>query len=466
MILICCTCLVLITTWFLGWCLKKKQVKDQTKDRRFPRNTEQTKDRRPLGNIEQILLNRGRKGDMYIVRTVIFSSERPISLQSVEIALSRLAERHPLLRVKVSSNGPDNEWFIPMDKMKVKVEELPNKSWLDVMEQQLSESGINVEEGPLWHVKFLSNINTEDTDVKLPHQYALVFVFDHAICDGNSFLRIMNETFLYFENEMNGNENHDRINPLPLPESLCDLADVEYRLPLSLKLIQLLISWFPSIIGRIVTRLTVKGASEWIKKINKNLIPPAVTPATNMIPMAFNQSETRQLMKACKSHNVSPFAAFQAALLTVLNDKLSLPEETEFKITVNLRPYYAKSDADYIFQQVVSYATFIPCKATIPKKNNSSDFWTLAENCKHAVHDNLVTQFDKSLQLYSIMRKIPVDILVSEPDEVTSVAIFHNLGNCSFLDRRDNCPVRVIATYGCIPQHQSPGQLFHAHCVY
>ena len=408
----------------------------------------------------------GRKGAMHIVRTAIFSSERLISLQSVEIALSRLVERHPLLRMKVSSNGPDNEWFIPMDKMKVKVEELPNKSWLDVMEQQLSESGINVEEGPLWHVKFLPNINKEDTHVKLPHQYALIFVFDHAICDGNSFLRILNETLLYFENEMNGIENYDRIKSLPLPKSPCDLADVEHRLPLSLKLVQLLITWFPSIIGRIVTRLTVKGASEWIKKININLIPPAVTPATNMIPMAFNESETRQFMKACKSHNVSPFAAFQAALLTVLNDKVSLPEETKFITTVNLRPYYAKSESDDVLQQVVSYATSISCKATTRKRNNNSDFWTLAENCKHAVHDNLVTRIDKSLQLYSIMSKIPVDILVSKPDKVISVAIFHNLGNCSFLDRRDDCPVRVIATYGCIPQHKSPGPLFHAHCVY
>ena len=188
---------------------------------------------------------------------------------------------------------------------------------------------------------------------------------------------------------MNGVENSDdNIVPLPLPECLCDLTDVEHRLPLSLKLVQLLISWFPSIFGGMVTRLTVKGASEWIRKINNNLFPPTVTPATNMIPMAFNQSETRQLMKACKSHNVSPFAAFQAALLTILSDKLNIPEEAEFHITVDLRPHYAKSDVDYIFQQVASYATCIPCKATIPKRNNNSEFWTLAENCKHAVHDN------------------------------------------------------------------------------
>ena len=72
---------------------------------------------------------------------MIFSSENPISLQSIEIALLRLAERHPLLRVKIKrsiSDYNENDWFIPMDKMEVKVEELPNKMWLDVIKQQLS----------------------------------------------------------------------------------------------------------------------------------------------------------------------------------------------------------------------------------------------------------------------------------------------------------------------------------------
>ena len=153
--------------WLLGWCRKKTIEKDQ--DRKPLGSTKQTTDRRPLGNTEQFLLNIGRIGAAHLTRAVILSSERTTSLQSVDIALSRLTERHPLLRKKVSSNGTDNDWFIPMDKMEVLVVELPDKSWLDVMEQQLSESKINVEEGPLWHVKFLPNINTEDTYVDLPH---------------------------------------------------------------------------------------------------------------------------------------------------------------------------------------------------------------------------------------------------------------------------------------------------------
>ena len=449
--------------WLLGWCRKKTIEKDQ--DRKPLGSTKQTTEGRPLGNTEQFLLNIGRKGAAHLTRAVILSSERPTSLQSVEIALSRLAERHPLLRMKVSTNGTDNDWFIPMDKMEVLVEELPDKSWLDVMEQQLSESKINVEEGPLWHVKFLPNINTEDTYVNLPHQFALIFVFDHAICDGGSMIRLINETLLCLEDEMSGVRNIDTIKSLPLPKPSCDLTDIEHRLPLSLKVVKLLISWLPFIVGGIVKRLTVKGRSEWIMKINNNLIPPAVIPATKIIPIIFNQSETTWLMKACKTHNVSPFAAFQAALLTILKDKLSLPEEIEFNITVDLRSYYAKSEEDDIFQQAVSYATFLSCKTRIPKQH-TCDFWTLAKYCKHAVHDNLVGRINNSLQFLPIIRKIPIDVLVSEPQDIESLAAFHNIGNCSFLDRRDDCPVRIIATYGGIPQHKNANSLFHASCIY
>ena len=144
-------------------------------------------------------------------------------------------------------------------------------------------------------------------------------------------------------------------------------------------------------------------------KINNSLIPPAVIPATKIIPIIFNQSETTRLMKACTTHNVSPFAAFQAALLTILKYKLSLPEEIEFNITVDLRSYYAKSEGDDIFQQAVSYATFLSCKTRIPKQN-TCDFWTLAKYCKHVVHDNLVGRINNSLQFLPIIRKIPIDV--------------------------------------------------------
>ena len=159
-------------------------------------------------------------------------------------------------------------------------------------------------------------------------------------------LPIINETLLYFENSINGFENYEKVESLPLPESLCDLTDVEHRLTLFLKVFQLLIRWIPAIMEWIVTRLIAKDNT---KNLKNNFIPPTVIPASNLVPIVFNQSETMQLMNSCKAQNLSPFAAFQAAVLTILNDKLSLPRDFKLNIPVNIRPYYSKLKQDYIY---------------------------------------------------------------------------------------------------------------------
>ena len=92
-----------------------------------------------------------RKGGLHIVCTTIFASVKPIYFKNVEKALYHLVNRHPLLRMKVKStcDNNTNDQFVRIDKMQIKLEELPDKIWLSVMEKQLSEPRINREEGPL-----------------------------------------------------------------------------------------------------------------------------------------------------------------------------------------------------------------------------------------------------------------------------------------------------------------------------
>ena len=258
--MICTSIVVLTAVWFIGCYPNKNKVQNEAMDGR------------PLGNIEQIMLNFGTNGVMYFAWTVIFSSEKPISIRNLERVLYRLAERHSLLRMKVKKcicKGIASDWFVPMEHINIKLEVLPDKEWLDVMERQLSETEINPEEGPLWHVKFLPNIQHQETDNNLPHQCALMFVFNHAICHANSMLRLINETLSNLENELKGVEDSENLESLPLPKSLYDIAEVGSRLPILLKLCQLLISVFPSsILGVIVGRLLHKDRRQWIKKLN------------------------------------------------------------------------------------------------------------------------------------------------------------------------------------------------------
>ena len=443
-------CFILTAMWLMRWHNTEKESPIVTVDRR------------PLCNFEQQLLNLGRRGCMHIVKTVIFASANPITLKNVEKCLCRLVRRHPLLRMKVKQptcNKTTNDWFVPMDQIQKNVEELADKYWLDVMEKQLSEPGINSEEGPLWHVKFLPNIDYEDTHIKLPHQFALIFVFDHAICDGNSILLIINETLSFLEDELNGVEHCENPESLPLPKSLCDIMEIENRLPLSLKFLQLLTNWFPSIAGMIANKINSKDRSWWIKNLEDNHpIKSTILPATRIVPIVFDKNETKQIMESCKSHSVSPLAALQAATLTVMIEKWHLSGEVEFNTTVNLRPHYARSGADSIYQQVANYATFFMCKIKIINEKKTTDMWCLAEACKHAVHDGLLARAENTSQLNYILSKFPFP-------PIKAMAFFVNLGKCLFLDRTDDCPVRAIAIRGSVPVHYS-NELFNIHCVY
>ena len=431
-LLIFSLCVVLTMMWLLGWNPKKKEA------------AKKATDRRALGNYEQMDLNLGREGGLSIVSTIIVASLRPISLEKVEKALCRLAKRHPLLRMKIKQsigNKTANDWFVPMDNMKIKIEELPDYIWLDVMEKQLSIPIINREEGPLWHVKFLPNINTEDTHIKLPHQCALIFVFDHVMSDGGTLMHLINETLSFLGDDLNNVEHSDHIDSLPLPISICDITDIDNNLPFSLKCLKLLIKWFPSILGMIV-----KG-QKFMNCVNKNIDKTSIS-ATNIIPTTFNEEETRAILKACKAHSVSPLAALQAAMITILTEKQHISREIEFVTTVDLRGYYPECQANYKYQQVANYATLVPCKITIPEEKTNTDFWSLAKSCKHAVHDNLLTRIKYNLQLFLIISKF----LFENQSQISQIT-FTNLGNCSFLNRKDDCPIRLLAFYGGTSMH-------------
>ena len=436
-LLIFSMCLVLTMMWFLGWKPKKKEASNEANDRRT------------LGNYEQVYLNLGRKGGLSIVKTAIFASLKPIYLENVEKALCRLAKRHPLLRMKIKQsicNKTTNDWFVPIDKMNIKLEELPDKIWLDVMEKQLSDPIINREEGPLWHVKFLPNINTEDTHIKLPHQCALIFVFDHAMSDGGALMHLINETLLFLEDDLNDVDISDNIDSLPLPKSVCDITDIENKLPFSFKCIKLLIRWFPCILGMIVKQQRSKNCV--IKNMAKSSLKRNKVSATHMIPTTFNEKDTKAIMKACKSHYVSPLAAIQAAMITILTEKQYISGEIEFTATVDLRRYYPECKANDKYQQVANYVTLVPCKITIPEEKINNDFWSLAESCKHAVHDKLLTRIRYNLQLFLIMSKFPFQ----HPSQISQIT-FTNFGNCSFLNRQDGCPIRLLAFYGGTSMH-------------
>ena len=61
---------------------------------------------------------------------------------------------------------------------------------------------------------------------------------------------------------------------------------------------------------------------------------------------------------------------------------------------------------------------------------------------------------------------VPVDVMVSKPQNITDLVTFANLGNCSFLDRKEGSPVQAIATYGCTSRHKGPKPILSIYLIY
>ena len=100
------------------------------------------------------------------------------------------------------------------------------------------------------------------------------------------------------------------------------------------------------------------------KNMAKTSLKRNMVSATNMIPTTFNEKDTKAIMKACKVHYVSPLAAIQAAMITILTEKQYISGEIEFTATVDLRRYYPACKANDKYQQVANYATLAPCEIT------------------------------------------------------------------------------------------------------
>ena len=225
--------------------------------------------------------------------------------------------------------------------------------------------------------------------------------------DGGALMHLINETLLFLEDDLNDVEHSDHIDSLPLLKSVCDITDIENKLPFSLKCIKLLIRWFPSILGRIVKQQ--KSKNFVTENMAKTSLEQNMVSATNMIPTTFNEKETKASMKTCKAHYVWPLAAIRAAMITILTEKQYISGEIEITATVDLRRYYPECKANYKYQQVANYVTLVPCKIEISEEKTNTDFWRLAESCKHVVHDNLLTRIRYNMQLFLIMSKFPFE---------------------------------------------------------
>ncbi len=141
------------------------------------------------------------------------------TIETISSALKLLQKRHPFLQVNIV-NGKNGLYFSYQQNQEIPlriVKKNKNSLWKEILEEELN-CQIDSQHNCLLRVTYitLSEDNTSE----------FIFLMNHAICDGVSFLKLCNTFFGYCEQIINGEEVI--IQPLtlmPAPESLLPIKN-------------------------------------------------------------------------------------------------------------------------------------------------------------------------------------------------------------------------------------------------
>lgn len=419
---------------------------------------------RRLGYTEKIMYIEQKKGNLLLCNALILQSKKKISEDYIRMALTMLAERHPLLSKCVREDVCEGEYFFKdMEEFQADIRVDTSENWMNVMENELLKKFENTEKGPLWRVVLLPDAcykNCVKSDQSF--QCVCLFIFHHSIVDGTSYARLFGE-FLdrldeAIKNQVTKVEKMDMLPPMDAyiedmrtnsakERIIRNMARMINNIPLLRRL-------FIRAIFKIPHYIKVHQVEE-VKNIK-------VGRRTCIIPVELPVAESTQVLAACKRRKVKVHGALQTAA-AIAYAKLVTGGEIleELKIgaspTVNLRPYL---DSNVPSDYLGAYFTGCPYKN---KVGPEFDFWELAATASTQIHSFL--QAKKMMSFFHIFYdcgNLFQDLLKytrTLPGRRWDDMVFTNLGNISFLNRDESSSVKIIARYGCSGEHNS-GNVF------
>ena len=391
-------------------------------------------------------------GLLHLTACFHFTSRERTSLTQLEDILVNLAMRHPLLRVRIAGDASQNiPCFELMDAVRLDIKEV-SATDMTQMDESLYKPSFDVTKGPLWCAKFIPNLGTHHINGAKTHQFTLILVFNHAICDAIAIRQFLKEIVTNLTDSLRG---VDKVyNPLPFPICTEDVMDVEGQHTFLYKLCRFFARSFPMLLPLEKTPRNI-----WIEQFGTEISRnPTITPKTNILSLVLNKKDTMQLMRACKSHGLSPMAAIQAAVMITMARTLNAPAtQLYFSVSVSLKRILAKSAADIINEQMVFHSTSVSCEVVTPDDLVNPDFWDVAQSCKNSTHADLTHRAKNRISNVSFTRKTSAN-LFHPSVRSREVAFFNNFGDISDINESDDplfklksCKVYLNAEVGPFP---------------
>ncbi|XP_070567816.1 uncharacterized protein [Ptychodera flava] len=416
---------------------------------------------RRLNFIENMYVNNSDSSNAMWV--LVVESKVKISFDILRGATLLLSRRYPLLRSKVTrkldSTGKKDSYFyreIEKEENLVDIRVVDDVDW---QETQVTDGEIlyDTENGPLWRVWLLKSveITPEESETGHPFRTNIVFGYHHAIMDGNTGMKLIDQLLTYLEMIQDGSAGRIEVESLPLMPSQYDklpawLIPRYMQCPL----------WRKS---KLVTRalkemfnfknLYIKHHSSEIAK-NSNIAKQA-----KILPVVIPRSVTSKILTLSKQNGISVHGAITAASAVAMV-RLVFGDNIPAKITIPTLLYvnmdrYLPSNAGDNHAGAFFIAVEMPIK--VPKVNNCEDFWNLAKMCHQHVHQMLdgdaLSVAKMCKYLYDTLGLDPIRMVKNNdktPDgRCRALFALSNLGRCDFVTRESGRAFELVGSYAC-----------------
>lgn len=384
-------CLLLVAPFILLF-IAKKITSERTKPKgNFTiQRVNNVRLSRRLGKLEQVLFEREKTNNWGTVSSVLLlDSTQQLSLDLLKRALNLLTKRYPLLRMRVKDSA-DNQGlcFEEMEnpeKIDFQVSDtIKASNWTKGLEEELNSYLFDIENGPLWRVKLLGEINKDGT-----FRNALLFTFQHVICDALSIFELQKYLMRILSSLHNG--EHFEVECLPLRPPLETFIS---------KVAQ------PNIFERLLfstSFMLQKLKVSFFKPKNSflSLYPPvantepSVIKKTCLLTQALSQEETERLIQSCKANRCTVHGAITASTHSAIAGIMQR-ETKDFKNPLSVKSSYSinmRKDCEPTVNST-EFGAFITgselsIAVPVSNTNDMQGFWNLARQCTREVHSRI-----------------------------------------------------------------------------
>jgi hypothetical protein len=317
-------------------------------------------------------------GLMINVNAVFISCKRQLSKAEVLLALRKLYQRHPLLRVKsvVNPEKSSERYFAFFEEVQEPVlQELATGDWKNVLHDEMNTRFRldNLQ----WRMTMLNPAKEADRWL-----YPFVVAFNHCIVDGGSIMDgFVTDFHKYLDGIVTGNDRG-------LVESLPMLPTRDVILP------QLETNWWDRILKLLPARSDTHEPDKVIVTFLEQLRPPVETERkTRLMEFHLSASTTTNIISACQRRGIKVngylTAAAVFATVNLLKRKATINDDfldISTSYMVNLRRF---AHPPIPTGQLMNMASFVPLEVKSPIECTEHTFWALAKQCHEGVHNGL-----------------------------------------------------------------------------